>query len=158
MNKTFKLTATALALTLAGSFAALGGGHSDANPAVTARVNVMELYGFHLGILGGMAEGKVDYDAAAASAAANNLLALASLDQSAWWPAGTDNASIEGTRALPKIWEDFEGVSAKGQAFGEATANLASVAGDGLEALQGAIGPVGRSCGGCHREYRAPRN
>ncbi|MDP5360798.1 MAG: cytochrome c, partial [Paracoccaceae bacterium] len=38
-----------------------------------------------------------------------------------------------------------------------ATATLASVAGDGLDAMKAAFGPVGQSCGSCHESYRAPR-
>ena len=40
----------------------------------------MQLYAFNISHLGAMAKGEVDYDAAAASAAANNLAALAALN------------------------------------------------------------------------------
>ena len=43
-------------------------------------------------------------------AAASNLNALVNLNQATYWPAGTDNATIEGTKALPSIWSDFAGV------------------------------------------------
>lgn len=140
-----------VALGVAG--AALAGGHGG-NPAVKARQSQMQLYAFNLGILGGMAQGKAEYDAEAASAAASNLAALTRLNQSALWPAGTDSASVEGSRALPALWEDMPGVMAAGGALAEAAANMESVAGNGLEALQGAMGPLGGACGGCHKAYR----
>ena len=37
-------------------------------------------------------------------------------------------------------------------------AAMQAAAGGGLESLQGAIGPLGGSCGGCHDGYRQPNN
>ena len=148
-----KLVAVSLAVGIA--TASFAGGHGG-NPAVDARQAHMKLYGFNLGILGGMARGNAEYDAEMASAAAANMAALVKLNQSAYWPMGSDNASIEGTRALPALWENFGDVMKISGDFVAAAENLAAVAGNGLEALQGAIGPVGGACGACHKAYRAP--
>ena len=126
--------------------------------AVKARQSLMELYSFNLGQLGAMAKGTVAYDAATASAAAGNLAALAALDQGAMWPKGTDlTAMPEKTRAMAEIWSTYPEIQGKGKALADASAAMAKVAGDGLPALQGAVGDVGKACGECHKPFRAPK-
>ena len=151
--KTVSLFAGVAAVTL--TTMAFAGGHSDADPAVTARKAHMQLYSHNLGILGGMAQGKVDYNADAAAAAASNLNDLANLHQASYWTPGTDNATIDGTRALPSIWSDFEGVMEVSMAMSEAAAAMNAVAGTDFASLQGAMQDLGGACSACHREYRA---
>ncbi|MEM7752819.1 MAG: cytochrome c [Pseudomonadota bacterium] len=148
----------ALALGVAASSPAVSGSH-DGNPAVKARNAHMQLYGFNLGTLGAMAKGEVEYDADAASAAAANLAALATFNQSAYWVPGTSSDDLPGeSRALPAIWEEGSTAGQIGASFAEATAALAAVAGDGKDAMAGAMGAVGKGCSDCHKAYRAPRN
>jgi cytochrome c556 len=40
-------------------------------------------------------------------------------------------------------------------AFGAAATGLAAVAGDGLDPMRAAFGPVGAACGACHDAYQA---
>ena len=143
----------AAALTFGSAVAQQGG-----NPAVNARKAVMQLYAFNLTTLGGMAQGKIDYDAAAASGAASNLAALTQMNQMAMWPGGSDNSNDPNTRALPALWENFPDVGAKAGALAEAAAAMESAAGEGLDALRGAMGPLGGACAACHESYRAPMN
>lgn len=150
------ILASTAAITIAG--AAFAGGHSG-NPAVKARKSHMQLYGFNIGLLGGMAKGEIEYDAAAAKGAAENLAALSSLNQSRYWVPGTSNTELgEETRALPAIWESGSKAGEIGGQMAEAAATLASVAGDGKDAMTGALGPVGKACGDCHKGYRQPNN
>ncbi|MDP7151044.1 MAG: cytochrome c [Paracoccaceae bacterium] len=128
------------------------------NQAVNARISLMKLYAFNLGTLGAMAKGDMAYDADAASAAASNLAKLTSLNASAMWPMGTDNASDPGSRALPAIWQNFPDVGAKAAALSEAAAAMQSAAGQDLDALRAAMGPLGGACAACHKNYRAPAN
>ncbi|MEP3112534.1 cytochrome c [Nisaea sp.] len=126
--------------------------------AIEARKAAMQLYSFNLGQLGAMAKGNVAYDAAAASAAAGNLAALAALSQGAMWPKGSDATAMpDKTRAKAEIWSTYPEISGKSKALADASAAMAKVAGDGLPALQGAMGDVGKSCGGCHKPFRAPK-
>lgn len=142
--------------------AAIGDGHADKATlsAVKARQSLMSLQAFNIGLLGGMAKGDVEYDAAAASAAAGNLAALATMDQSRMWPPGSDNATLgdDVTEALPAIWAADSKIGADAMALAEATAALQAAAGEGLDALRGAIGPVGKACGSCHETYRQAKN
>lgn len=138
--------------------AAFAGGHAG-NPAVSARKAHMNLYSFNLGTLGAMAKGEVEYDAAKAAGAANNIAALAALDQSGYWLPGTSTDELgDQTRALPAIWQEGSKAGEIGASFAEAAVALAAVAGDGKDAMAAAMGAVGTGCSDCHKGYRQPSN
>ncbi|MDQ2088773.1 c-type cytochrome [Marimonas arenosa] len=159
-----KKTVTALAaLFLAGTVTSPAIAESHMDPAVEAAIKArkaqMQLYAFNIGLLGGMAKDAIPYDADAASKAAANLAALSKLDQSRLWPQGSDNSALgEATAALPAIWAEGSDIMAKGMAFVEASAAMEQAAGGGLDSLKAAIGPLGASCGGCHKAYRQPKD
>ncbi|TCL09313.1 cytochrome c556 [Shimia isoporae] len=154
MKRFFALT-TAAALTFVGA-TAFADGHID--HAIKARQAQMQLYAFSLGTLGGMAKGEIEYNAEMASAAADNLAALTMMNQSAYWPQGSDSGSNDKSRAKADMWANFPDVMSKGQALGEAAVAMKAAAGTDLDALRGAIGPVGAACQACHKAYREPNN
>ncbi|CUJ24747.1 c-type cytochrome [Cognatishimia activa] len=125
--------------------------------AIKARQGQMQIYQHNLGILGAMAKGTVDYDAAAAAAAANNIKAAASLDAMSMWPQGSDMDSVEGTRAKAEIWTTFPAIAENGMAMSNAADVMAAAAGTDLTALQGAMGALGGACSSCHKAYRGRR-
>jgi cytochrome c556 len=127
------------------------------NGAIKARQSLMQLYAFNLGQLGAMAQGKMDYDADVAGAAASNLAKLTTLNGRALWVPGSDNMTAENTRALPAIWESGSDIGAKAAAMAAAAAAMEASAGT-LAGLQGAMGALGGACGDCHKSYRAPAN
>lgn len=138
---------------------AFAGGHGG-NPAVKARKAHMQLYSHNLGVLGDMAKGEVEYNAEAATAAANNMVALTSMDQSSYWSPGTSSDDLpDESRTLAKLWEDggFAKAIEIGTAMNAASVQLAAVAGDGQAALGPAVGAVGQQCGACHDDFRKPR-
>ena len=159
MNFKHVLSASVIAAVVtAGS--AFGDAHADkaALAAVKARQAQMTLYSFNLGLLGGMAKGEIDYDAASAQGAAANLAALSKMDQSRFWVPGSDSDTLgDASRALQAIWSADSTARAKGMSLAEAAGALEMVAGNGLDALRGAMGPVGQSCGACHDAYRKPK-
>ncbi|MFK5978503.1 MAG: cytochrome c [Rhizobiaceae bacterium] len=123
--------------------------------AVKARQALMQLYAFNLGQLGAMAKGVVEYNSDAASAAANNLVALAGTNQGAIWPQGSDNGALgDITAAKPEIWSTYPAIIEKSKALNAGVANMAAMAGKDLASLQGAIGELGGACGGCHKAFR----
>lgn len=123
--------------------------------AIGARKAVMQLRGFNIGQLGAMAKGDMAYDAAAAQAAADNLVAMANINMMAMWPVGSDNGAVTGTNALPAAWADGNDIMAKATALSEAAVAMQAAAGVDLASLQGAMGALGGACGGCHKEFRA---
>jgi cytochrome c556 len=142
--------AAALALAPAATLA------QDFDNQIAARQGQFKLMALNLGMLGGMARGNIDYDAATAELAARNLVAISQLDQSFHWPEGSDNMMLETTRAQPTIWDDMEDFGSKWAAFGTEAEDLAAVAGDGLEALRPAVGELGGTCQACHEAHRGP--
>lgn len=149
-------TATA-AFALAASVAIAASHNTPEAAAANARKAHMDLYSHNLGILGAMAKGSVDYDMDAATGAADNLAALAVMDQSSYWLPNSSNADMENTRALPAIWENGADVGAKATALVEATMAMKEAAGS-LDGVRASIGDVGKACGACHKAYRAPDN
>lgn len=146
----------AVALATLSSGAALAQDHSK---AVKARKAAMTLYSHYLGPLGAMAKGEAAYDADKAVALATSLQSVSSIDQSAMWPQGSDNAALgDSTRALPALWETFPAVMEKGASYNAAVEALVAAAGGGLDGMKAAFGGVGKACGDCHKAYRAPRN
>ena len=112
----------------------------------------------NVGVLANMARGNTEYDATAASAAAGNLVAISQIDQSFHWPEGTDNFALDGTRALPAIWENLPDVIEKWQAFGAAAEGLAEVAGRRARPDARGARPRGRHLRCVSRRLPAPRN
>ena len=153
----FSLAASAV-LTIATS--AIADGHSSEAlmKATDARHAQMQMIGYHTGILGSMAKGTTPYDADIAKAAADNLAAAASMNRITLWLEGSEQGTIEGSRAKAEIWSDPEGFEGKAIALETTSLSMALAAGTGLEALQGAMGGVGESCGACHKAYRGPKN
>ena len=123
---------------------------------IKARQAQMQLYAFNLGILGAMAKGEAEYNAEAAVLAANNIVLAASIHQPQAWAPGSDSDAVKGSRALPAIWQNFPDVGAKSAELLAAAEAMKAAAGDGQQALGGAMGRLGGACSACHKAYRAP--
>jgi cytochrome c556 len=143
-------------LTLGLGLAATSFAAQDANEkAIKARQGEMQLRAFNAGPLFGMAKGQVEYDAALAGKLAGNLKLLLDLDNGRAWAGGSHNEAYPGkTTALPKIWDTYPEISEYGKKYKQAVTELAAVAGTGLDALKPAVGELGKSCKGCHDEFR----
>lgn len=126
--------------------------------AIEARKAQMTLYTFNLGLLGGMAKGEIDYNADSAQAAASGILTLTKLDAARMWPAGSDEMSVDGTRAKAEMWDNMQDVFSKAMMMQSAAEAMDGAAGQGVDALRGAMGGLGGACGACHKAYRAPKN
>ena len=146
------------------SVAAVGAVLADShasNPfaaGIKARQAQMQLHSFNLGILGAMAKGETEYDAEAAILAATNVVHSASIHQPQAWAQGSDNSAVEGTRALPALWQNFPDVGEKSAALFAAAEEMQAAAGNGPEAIGAAMGGLGGACSACHKAYRAPEN
>jgi len=127
----------------------------DFKAQIGARQGQFRLIAYNLGLLGSMAKGDIDYESEVAGTAASNLVAVSSLAQN-HWPAGSDAMAIDGTRAEPMIWDDFDDFASKWQDFGAKAAELQAVAADGQAGLGPAIGALGETCKACHESYRTP--
>lgn len=145
-------------LILTALIAALPAGAALAGPedVAKARQGFYKLMGLEMGQLAGMAKGDIEYDADKALGHAADILALTKYNPGDLYAPGTSKADLPGmTRALPAIWEDFEGFRGKGAAFVAAVAELNEAAGNGRAALAPAVGKLGGTCKACHDDYRA---
>ena len=125
---------------------------------IEARKAHMQVVKYNMGILGAMAKGKREYNAELAEAVANNLYAAASMNNMTMWPQGSDNsvAGLEDlTKSKPEMWAADSKVGEKHEAWVKASEQMVSAAGQGLDSLKNAMGPLGKSCKSCHKAYKA---
>lgn len=134
-----------LGLLMAGGVA-LAEGATD--PDVKARQDVMDANGAAAKTLGGMASGKVAFDAAAAQAAKEALIADAKKIPEVFKNQATDPAS----KAKPDIWTSWDDFAAKAEDLGKAAEAMDASSLDGVKAGMGA---VGAACKACHTAYKA---
>lgn len=133
-------------------------GFADKDPnkdAIEARQGEMELRAFIAGPLFAMAKGKMPYDAEKAQMLADNLVKLMDIDISSSWVKGTDNKAYpDETTALPEIWTTYPEIGKYGKKYATAVNELAADAGKGEKALKSKVAALGKSCKGCHDEFR----
>jgi cytochrome c556 len=149
-----KLLSTCVALVLGAAAGYTLDAYAQAKPEVLVkqRQAAMTLVGKYWGPLGAMASGKAPYNA---DVAKRNAGFLDALSQMPWdgFHASTKDTS-EKTRALPAIYEDEAKFKQAQDRMRGAIGKLVAGAGDEGTFKQ-AAGEVGKSCGGCHNDFRA---
>lgn len=119
-----------------------------ADPDVHARQNLMQSNGAAMGVLGGMAKGETAFDAAAAEAAKQSLIANAAGIEAAF----KNNASDPENRSKPEVWASWDEFLEDAGKLGEAAAALDTSSLDGVKA---GLGAIGGTCKDCHTEFKA---
>ncbi|MBL0920209.1 MAG: cytochrome c [Hydrogenophaga sp.] len=119
--------------------------------AIKYRKASMTLMAHHAGRVGGMASGRIPFDAKGAADSAAALEALSRLP----WEGYTPGSDKGDTRALPAIWTE----SAKFKEYGDKliadTAKVSAAAKTGnLDAIRASFGAVGQTCKACHDDFR----
>lgn len=123
---------------------------SEDHPAVTFRQAIFQNLKWHIGKLGAMAKGEMDYDEAAAKDHANVIAVLAGTIPQGF-PEGSESPN---SAALPAIWEDFSSFEERAGDLQAAAAALAE-AGDVAQGdLGGYVKEIGGACGACHDDFR----
>lgn len=126
--------------------------------AIATRQGYMKLVVWEAGPLFGMAKGKMAYDADAAMEHAAKLKAISQYPVTGLFLPGTSKADRPGkTVAKPEIWADADKFAKAFENWQAAVAVVADVAGDGQKVLAGAVGELGKTCGGCHKPFRAKK-
>jgi cytochrome c556 len=133
-----------LALILVGGVALAEGA---VDPDVKARQDLMGANGAAMKTLGGMASAKIAFDATAAEAAKQVLIANA---------AGTlvvfkNQASDPAGHASNSIWTAWDDFSAKAGDMGTAAAALDTTS---AESVAAGLGAIGGACKACHTAYK----
>lgn len=117
------------------------------NPDVIARHDLMKSLGGAAKTLGGMAGGEVAYDAAAAEAAKQVMIAAAADIGTKF----TTNAEDPASEAKPEIWTNWDAFLVKATALGDAAGALDVAS---AESIGAGMAGVGGACKACHTDYR----
>ncbi len=129
---------------------------SSSNKSVVARHAQMQMIGYHIGVLGAVAKGEMDYDTAMVDAAAKNMAALAAMDRATLWIEGTEQGTVDGSRAKAEIWTDPAGFDASFASLEKASMALVGAA--DAAAVGAGLRDLGGACKACHEKYRGPEN
>jgi cytochrome c556 len=145
-----------LALAAATALPAIAQDMSPAEQGHALRQYQMRLQAANLGPLVAMARGEAEYDADVAALRAGNIAAYSSANMMPYFVEGSSSDDLEGSRALPAIWENPDDVAAKYAALHAAAQGVVDAAPNGQEAFTAAFGALGGACGSCHEAYRLP--
>ena len=138
---------------LLGAATALPAAAQFAKPedAIKYRKAAFTVMARHFGIVAGMAQGKIPFDAKAAADNAEIATVMSKLPY-VGFVEGTDKGE---TRAEPKIWAEMDKFKAAAAKMQEEMAKLNVAANGGnLDAIKAAVGDTGKSCKACHDNYR----
>jgi cytochrome c556 len=150
MNKKIILASVAFALGSVVTTSAFAQAKPDV--LVKQRQAGMTLIAKYFGPLGGMAAGRVPFNAAVVARNAGYLEVLSHLP----WDGYDASTSGEKSAALPAVFSDSAKFKSAADNFQAEVAKLATAAKGGNEGdIKAAIGGVGKTCGGCHENFRA---
>lgn len=145
------VTRTALAACIIAVLAPAKAAAQEATPVMEYRQTIMSTLGAHRTALTAILNEDVPHEGHVLGHALS--LQQLSVMASDIFPEGSDG---DGSRALPDIWNDAAGFGEALSAFQSAADALAQAAqGGDMAAVGDAAAGLGRTCGGCHRPYRA---
>lgn len=117
------------------------------DPVVIARQDLMKTIGMNTKVLGDMAGGKADFDAAKAEAAKAALIAASADIGAKFETQSTD----PGEEAKPEVWTNWEDFLKKAGALNAAATALDA---SSLDTIKAGMGGIGGACKDCHTSYR----
>jgi len=148
MNKSILVAGVALAL---GSLSLQAFAQAKPDVLVKQRQAAMTLVGKYFGPLGGMSQGRVPYNAQVVARNAGYLEVLAQMP----WDGFDASTANEKSRTLPAAFKDAAKFKQAGDDMQNAIRSLVAATKGGDEAaVKTAIGAVGKTCGGCHDNFR----
>ncbi len=114
------------------------------------RKNLMKAVGGHIGQIAGVVKGEVSFKGDV-KANADAIVALLAATGKVF-PEGSGEGD---TKAKAEIWQDRAKFDAALESSLEKSKALAVAAGGGdMAAIGGALGALGKTCGGCHKAFR----
>ncbi len=140
------------AAALAAASATLALAQQKPEDEIRYRQSVMNVIGRAMGPMGAMAQGKAPFNAALAQKNAALVDTMLGLPWESFG-AGTDKGAP--TKADPKVWKEAARFRQAAEGTQKAVANLVAAAKSGDEGkFKAAFGEVGKSCKGCHDDFR----
>lgn len=129
------------------------GAFAQAKPEVLVkqRQAVMTLQGKYFGPMAAMAQGKAPFNAAVVQRNAGFLDNLSRMS----WDGFDASTRGEKSRALPAVFDNSAAFKEAAARLENEAAKLVAVSRSGDEAaVKAQIGAVGKTCGGCHDDFR----
>lgn len=124
--------------------------HKGATGVVMQRMMAMKSMGDGMKELAAMVTGKAPYDPGKTKAIATTIK-----NHAVGIPKQFPKGSIKGpSEALPAIWKDWEGFKRHADDLAGLADNLVSSADNGKAVALGAFAQMGKTCSGCHQDYR----
>ena len=142
---------------ISGVFATTAVAQSDlfkADDLVKYRQSIYQVISAQATVMGAMAKGEIEFDAAVVNERALNIGNVAKLLGETYVPA---TQGVKDSNMLPAAWEDMDGFSGKGKAFGGALQELIAASGEpdfDIKTARPAISKMLKSCKACHDDYR----
>ena len=144
----------AVAACLTAGFAVDAAAQAKPEVLVKQRQAAMTLIAKYWGPMGGMAQGKVPFNAQLVQRNSAYLETLAKMP----WDGFDASTKGEKSAALPAVWDKAGEFKQAHERLETETAKLAQVAKGGDEAaIKAQMGAVGKACGGCHETFREKR-
>lgn len=154
-----KVLKSVFGLVLGGAvLVSMASAHSEStgNAEADYRIAEMKKLGMNMGAIGKVAKGEVAYS----PELNDNAKAIAELasNMGKWFPEGS---GVESSRAKPEIWDDKYK-----EEFAQDITDLQAASVQLIAAVQsgdqGKIGAAlqgtGKTCGGCHKQFRKPKD
>jgi cytochrome c556 len=146
-----KIRLLVASLVFSSGFALDAAAQAKPETLVKQRQAAMTLIAKYFGPLGGMAQGRVPYNQQTVQ---RNAAILDVLKDTPWDGFHESTKGVK-SAALPAVWEKPGEVKQAIERFTGEVGKLAQVSKSGDEAaVKAQIGAVGKSCGGCHDNFR----
>ena len=121
--------------------------------AIKYRQSALFVMGEHFGRIGAMANGRIPFDAKAATENAEIVASMAKLPWAAFGP-GTDKGAP--TKAEPEIWTEAAKFKEHNEKLmAESTKLVAAAKTGNLDTLKASFGATAGTCKACHDAFRA---
>lgn len=149
-----KMVMAALALAVGAGAAFQASAQAKPEVLVKQRQAAMALQGKYFGPIGAMVQGKAPWDAAVVARNAAYLEVLAKMPWDGFQASTADLKSD----AKPEIYKEMDKFKSIYEKFEADAVKLAAAAKSGDQgAVKAAFGEVGKSCKGCHDDFRVKR-
>lgn len=153
MKKYFNHIVSATVVTLCGLTFSAATFAAKPEDAIKYRQGVMAAQGWNMNAMGAMVKGDKPYDKAEFAKRAENLAALNKMAYEGFTVDGSDKGE---TKAKAEIWsmmEKFKDGTEKVSAESEKLVKAAQ--GGDFNAIKAQFGEVGKTCKGCHDNFRS---
>ena len=146
-----RIFSISLALMLGAGYSLTAFSQAKPETLVKQRQAAMVLQGKYWGPLGGMAQGKVPYNATVVARNAGFLEALSKMPWDGFAPSTKDVKSA----ALPEVFTDTAKFKEAQDRLQSEVSKLVAVSKGGDEAaVKAQLAATGKTCGGCHETFR----